>query len=273
LGYDEGAGDGQWFDSRHGNLVFLSARPHLPASDYMETLCHGLLAGSPFHSKPDMLFGCVKTSLTERSRALKKVDNFRNYRTIYPECKFIFIGDNGQGDGYAAEGLKLEAQDDIEIFLHQVRPPAQTPGYKKEWETKLGIIFYTNYIEAAIVAAKKQLIHPKGLRRVMVSTKDDFLRTFSPLNLLQFAQRVSEINTSIKNGNVLLQEFKLEDVYLLPTDSISFSSSSTLTSTTPTTSTMAPGMEPPKNSITITETTVITTTSTLSNRDLETTPI
>jgi len=189
----------------------------------MEKYCHEVfrkLNESRLYTRPDMLFGNLAGALGDKTKAIKKFENFKNYKEIYPEYKFIFIGDNGQGDALAGSLMKKEVKDDIEIFIHQVKDKGLSSGYTKEWESKLGIIFFLNYIDAAFQATKKGLIHPKGLRRVVVSAKHDFLDTV-PVSFPQFNVRLQELNESIAKANELLLESQLEDVDLLSTESMS----------------------------------------------------
>lgn len=45
--------------------------------------------------------------------AKKKAKNFSEYRQIYPEFKFVFIGDNGQGDVVAGHAMKEKFSDSL----------------------------------------------------------------------------------------------------------------------------------------------------------------
>lgn len=106
------------------NLVFVSARPHLfkdiaERKSYRffwhlvrEQRMHMLPTLLPGHLKPGMKalmsYGCRGT-WAWRAVGEVKVDAFLQFRVLYPEYDFIFCGDNGQGDLYAAQ-LMLNPQ-------------------------------------------------------------------------------------------------------------------------------------------------------------------
>ena len=110
LGTDEGD-----FRSRLGNLVFLSARPHV-FSDLAERSSYAkfahLLQAKRLHTMPTLLTGDLKTGGEMMLRgdmeplAQKKAQNFLEFQALYPEFDFIFVGDNGQGDARAARSRR-----------------------------------------------------------------------------------------------------------------------------------------------------------------------
>lgn len=157
------------------NLVFLSARPrtyqdrserHQYDTFAVLQRTHGL------HSRPTLLAGDLRSGLSLMSGdaepvALKKLLNFQQYASLYPEYSFVFVGDNGQGDVRLGELLK-EAYDccshsetaptanasgtiDIDVqvsheyrrqvdqkvvvFIHQVQQVSSTPGYWQRADT------------------------------------------------------------------------------------------------------------------------------------------
>lgn len=108
-------GPEEWPDDRVGNLVFLSARPHV-YKDISEKANFAKFeklrtrnGGKGMHTTPSLLAG----DLTSGSKymfsndfeplARKKFDNFKRYVSIYPEYKHVFVCDNGQGDVRAGE--------------------------------------------------------------------------------------------------------------------------------------------------------------------------
>jgi hypothetical protein len=94
------------FDDISGNLVFLSARPHVykdafgEASSYEKFRLLQLTKG--MHTRPSLLCGDLNSGLDFMLRddfeplAGKKFTNYMQYLEIYPEFSSIFIGDNGQ---------------------------------------------------------------------------------------------------------------------------------------------------------------------------------
>eukprot|EP00494_Astrolonche_serrata_P033213 UN33482 len=94
-----------------GNLVFLSARPHV-YKDFSEAISFkkfkGLREKSLLHCRPGLLSGEWYSGTKFLAGDLKplgerKFENFYNYVKIYPEFRFVFIGDNGQSDYYCSK--------------------------------------------------------------------------------------------------------------------------------------------------------------------------
>jgi hypothetical protein len=100
-------GHDAWDDSRVGNLVFLSARPHV-YKDLSESVSFEkfryLQETRGLYTAPSLLAGNLDTGSKfmlggfMEPIALKKYMNFCEYLSLYPEFQCIFIGDNGQGD-------------------------------------------------------------------------------------------------------------------------------------------------------------------------------
>mmetsp|Transcript_23209 Transcript_23209/g.60433 ORF Transcript_23209/g.60433 Transcript_23209/m.60433 type:complete len:755 (-) Transcript_23209:25-2289(-) len=190
LGTDEGD-----FRSRLGNLVFLSARPHV-FSDLAERSSYAkfahLLQAKRLHTMPTLLTGDLKTGGEMMLRgdmeplAQKKAQNFLEFQALYPEFDFVFVGDNGQGDARAAElmaaassprGGRLER-----AYIHIVQPIDRThrgrhhdtPESAREAWDKAGVVFVETFVDAALDACSRKFISPLGLRRVGVAAKKDF---------------------------------------------------------------------------------------------------
>jgi len=95
-----------------GNLAFLSARPHV-YRDWAEkgqySLFSKMCSDGAMHAMPSMLTGDLASGYefvrhgNFTPLAQKKYEGFKQFAMLYPEFRFIFIGDNGQGDVRAAE--------------------------------------------------------------------------------------------------------------------------------------------------------------------------
>ncbi len=150
-------GPQHWPLEWNGNLVFLSARPHLYkhiSEARTFTTFKKLKDKYGMHTTPSLLPGSVETGATfvimndMEPLARKKYMNFEEYASLYPEFRMVFMGDNGQGDVRAAElmlesklGGQLEA-----IFIHLVQPLEATYGYDgpetlQKWQN-MGIHFF-----------------------------------------------------------------------------------------------------------------------------------
>jgi hypothetical protein len=134
------AGEKEEWDtnSRIGNLVLLSARPHV-YKDVSESFTYDkfklLQQSRGLHTSPTLLAGSLDAggkfmvNLDSEPLAVKKFDNFCSFLTIYPEFKCVFIGDNGQGDVRTTE-LMLEdekvSSNLTRAYMHVVQPISNT---------------------------------------------------------------------------------------------------------------------------------------------------
>jgi hypothetical protein len=203
-----------------GNLVFLSARPHV-YKDISEAHTYSkfrrLQEEHGLYTTPSLLPGSVETGASfllmndMEPLARKKFDNYEQYASLYPEFRMVFIGDNGQGDVRAAElmqaspyGKQLEA-----VFIHQVQPMESTYGYEgpdtlRRWRES-GIFFFTDYVAAAVHAYSCGLIGSPGLRRVAAAAVTGFEGIHLDRPLVRESKRRS-INTSIERANRILAQ-------------------------------------------------------------------
>jgi hypothetical protein len=98
--------------------VFLSARPHAykdVAEEHSYRLFKRLVSEGKMHSIPTLLPGRIKQGATAmvqfpfyKTLAWKAVGElkfltFEHYAKMYPEYKYVFCGDDGQGDLLAGE--------------------------------------------------------------------------------------------------------------------------------------------------------------------------
>ena len=221
---------------RLGNLVFLSARPHV-FGDLAERSSYAkfthLLQSRRLHAMPTMLTGDLKTGGEMMLRgdmeplAQKKAQNFLEFQSLYPEFDFVFLGDNGQGDARAAElmaaasnprGGKLER-----AYMHIVQPIDKThrgrhhettESARAAWD-KAGVCFVETFVDAAIDATKRKLISPKGLRRVGLAAKLDFELVQWEKNDARIDFRRVELDDALRRCNkVLVKNHGLDPVPL-----------------------------------------------------------
>ncbi|KAL3670083.1 hypothetical protein V7S43_004399 [Phytophthora oleae] len=174
-------GADEWTDGHVGNLVFLSARPHV-YKDVSEKKSYAKFAAlhekMGMHTLPTMLAGNLKSGRAFmwqgdlEPMAQKKFENFDEFYQLYPEFKHIFVGDNGQGDVRAAELIvekfgpnALEAG-----FFQRVQPVEKMFNYhsKEDLERwrKMNIIFFDTYVGAAAEAFCMKKIRLCGLKKI-----------------------------------------------------------------------------------------------------------
>lgn len=234
-------GPEEWPDNRVGNLVFLSARPHVYKdmsekanfSKFEQLRLTGEDGRKGMHTTPALLTG----DLTSGSQyivsndfeplASKKFDNFQRYVSIYPEFSHVFVCDNGQGDVRAGEMMFDAFPYEFEaLYVHVVQDISKTYGYNPDrWAQKeIKTCFFRTYPEAAYHAATQTppLIRMSGLRRVCHDAVNDF-QLISPKSWPSTKHKVLrrlELNQAIWKANKLLQSHDLEPVSLMEGDRI-----------------------------------------------------
>ena len=163
----------------HGNLTFLSARPHL-YKGFSERASYQsfktMLGSHGMHTIPNLLPGDVASSAPVlvgkmRSVASKKFSNFQQYAALYPEYSFTFIGDNGQGDVDAGLLMLRHYGGQVKaVFIHRVVPVAPAVVASASDEK----LFYCNtYVEAALLACCCSLISTESVYRVAKAALQD----------------------------------------------------------------------------------------------------
>ena len=168
-----------------GNLVFLSARPHI-YKDVVESQEYKkyrswrqqgylhclpmLLPGSLVEGSDFVLMGKLE------SLAENKFNNLRDYALLYPEYSYVFIGDNGQADVRALSRLLDVSFINIKMaYIHKVQAEELTFGLPSEDQWKMSkIFFFDNYVQAALHAFKNLLLSAPGLCRVVIAAVNDF---------------------------------------------------------------------------------------------------
>ena len=180
-------GPEEWPANAIGNLVFLSARPHVykDVSEKINFAKFAKLRERGMHTTPCLLAGDITSGIETLMKndfeplAQKKFDNFKAYASIYPEFRHVFVCDNGQGDVRAGELMVDAFPTMVEaIYVHVVQKVSKTYKYDaNEWEKKEPQpCFFTTYPEAALDAARRSppLIRVNGLRRICVESVNDF---------------------------------------------------------------------------------------------------
>ncbi|KAL3784883.1 hypothetical protein HJC23_012486 [Cyclotella cryptica] len=222
-----------------GNLVFLSARPHL-YKDISEKhnfakfdklrQREGVDGRGGLHTIPSLLAGDL-TSGREfmmtgdfEPLARKKFDNFRKFVSIYPEYKHFFICDNGQGDVRAGELMFDHFPGQFGgLFVHLVKDLHLSYGFDAERWRKKNLLkktcFFTSYPDAALYAATRDppLIRMSALRRICQDSVADF-HSILPSQWSSESQqreRRSDLNQSLWRCNRTLIQHDLESIPLI----------------------------------------------------------
>jgi hypothetical protein len=230
------SGPEEWPENRVGNLVFLSARPHVYKdmsekqnfAKFEKLRAKGEDGRKGMHTVPSLLPGDIASGsqymLTSDFEPLarKKFENFKRYVSIYPEYQHIFVCDNGQGDVKASEMMFDNFPYEVgAVYVHQVLPIQKTHGYAPDrWRKKeFSPCFFTTYPEAALDAATRNppLIRVTGLRRVCYEAVKDFYSISEKewQSQKQKSDRRSELNQALWKANQFLEEKGVEPVELI----------------------------------------------------------
>jgi len=221
-----------------GNLVFLSARPHL-YKDMSEKHNfakfqklrerEGVDGRGGLHTIPSLLAGDLTSGrefmMTNDFEPLarKKFDNFKRFVSIYPEFRHVFICDNGQGDVRAGELMHDQFPRHLDgLFVHLVQDIQKTFGFDAERWRRKGLLaktcFFTVYPDAALNAATQRppFIRMSGLSRVCQDAVADFdnIPPSQWSSELQKRDRRHELNQSVWRCNKVLECNGIETVTL-----------------------------------------------------------
>jgi hypothetical protein len=152
---------------RLGDLTFVTARPG-DRLGLVEDATRKALAerGIPAAT---VLTGSFRRLLGNRSIAEKKLENFLEYRRLYPEYGFVFIGDSGQGDiHFGQRMLELAAAAIRGIFIHDV---VATPAGRRAELAASGVRLFDTYVGAAVEALSLSLISQGGAGRIALAAQ------------------------------------------------------------------------------------------------------
>lgn len=128
--------------------VFLTARPELALS-LMERLTHKQLRGFGW-KEATVLSGSLPGLFGHRRMAEQKARTLTSYAEIFPEYRFIFFGDSGQGDWTLARTLLRRKPAIIEhAFIHKLSE--ESVGGKPAHPR---IHFFEDFPQAALHLAK-----------------------------------------------------------------------------------------------------------------------
>ncbi len=144
-------------------LVLITARPKV-LRGLLEDFTHRRLRSLGIAHRTTVLSGSFQ-SLTSRSRmAAMKLENFLEFAQLFPEYRFVFTGDSGQGDAEFAAALLAEHSECVEAALiHDVvdTPPAQ----RRHWASR-GVAFFDTYVGAGAIACQRGLLGRSALKRL-----------------------------------------------------------------------------------------------------------
>ncbi|KAL3156916.1 hypothetical protein ABBQ38_001178 [Trebouxia sp. C0009 RCD-2024] len=245
------------------NLAFLSARPEsvrgFTEADSFKNIFNPLLKRGELYCAPVLLLGSLhsgpaalisfmlgnkpprdnpKTLNTQLNAALanRKLSRFKEFAALYPECCWVFLGDNGQGDVLCAEALHQilvtrEGQSRLlAAFIHRVVPleetvstlrtPRSNPaGWLATWRER-NIFLHESHVGMAVQAHTLGLMDDVGLASVVTAACRD-LRWARARHANQtdidWDHVINQLNIDIIAANDFLPDDKQAE--LIPLDS------------------------------------------------------
>ncbi len=125
------------------------------------------------------------------------------YRLLYPEHRYVFLGDSGQGDALLAARLMAERASVMRgVFIRNILP-TDAQG-RAAWAAKGGPLFDT-YVGAALHAFELGLISREGLARVACAARDEVAAIAFPNDRTRAARR-AEVQRDVARVNERLPE-------------------------------------------------------------------
>jgi hypothetical protein len=153
-----------------GDLTFVTARPGHRLGLVEDATLRALAARGQLAAT--VLAGSFTRLIGNRAIAEKKLENFLEYRRLYPEYGFVFVGDSGQGDiHFGQRMLELAPASVRAIFIHDV---VATPERARQELAVSGVHLFDTYLGAAAVALERALLGPEGAARVAEAALEAF---------------------------------------------------------------------------------------------------
>jgi hypothetical protein len=190
------------FDLDHvalGDLVILTARPGDRAG-VVEQATRDTLEGFDFF-KFTVLAGELSKLASHESMAEGKLQNFQRHRLLFPEYRYLFVGDSGQGDAsFGATLVKRHGDTTAGVFIHDV--VGLSADERASWRER-GVRMFDTYLGAACEARELGLISSVGLERVGRSARAE-LGDVRWTSHAQHHAREAELAADVDRANVLL---------------------------------------------------------------------
>lgn len=145
--------------------IFLTARPEL-FSSLVERFTHRQLRRYGLE-RPTVLSGSLKGLMGHRRMAEQKARTLASYIEMYPEFRFVFFGDSGQGDMVLSESLLSTPDSVIErALIHKLSDLHAGAKTKNE-----RIHLYSDYGQAATLLHGLGYLDDQRLQTVVTATR------------------------------------------------------------------------------------------------------
>jgi len=119
-----------------------------------------------------------------------KFERYKQYKSIFPEYRIIFIGDNGQGDVLAGKMMLDEPNTDTIVCIHKVVEGKL--GRKESVEDKPGLYYFTDYYELATIFQTLGIFNADNVRQIGEETTQ--IVNAGPSQFTQYFTNVPGVN-------------------------------------------------------------------------------
>ena len=181
------------------DLAFLTARPGDRAG-VGEGITRRHLADVGF-DRARVLTGDLGHIVTNELIAAKKFAGFVEYKRLFPEYRFVFCGDSGQGDAVAGrEMMSHPGGGMLAVFIHDV---VSTDADGRAGWLAHGVRFHDTWVGAALDAHALGLLDLASLGAIGAEAIED-MRAVPFEDAAQREARLSELRRDVDRVNALL---------------------------------------------------------------------
>ncbi|WP_394824570.1 phosphatase domain-containing protein [Pendulispora albinea] len=182
-----------------GGLVFVSARPG-DRGGLVESAALASLRKRGI-DKCTVLCGAFSHLVGNDRIAAQKYENFVQFHALYPDHRFVFIGDSGQGDIAFGEKLLAHPSESVRaVFIHDV---VATPEPRRRELGDRRIHLFDTYTGAAVAAHACGVLAAEEMLPVARAATDEMARIPFSSNA-QRAARLADLANDIARMNALL---------------------------------------------------------------------
>ena len=161
----------QWLDT--GNLTLLTG------SLWRSTSLAGIVGKKFENFRQVWYYPCARAWCPSACLLCSRTACVWQYKALFPEYKFVLIGDSGQGDAAFAARALSQYPDCVQgAFIHDVRPDVHTTGdggLKSAYEA-MGVMFFDTYVGAAQQAASGPALLAPGHVAGVATAAEESLR-------------------------------------------------------------------------------------------------
>lgn len=152
-----------FYEALSPDVVFVTARPGDRAGLVEDHTLSALRERGL--ARPRALCGTFSSALGNDRIARQKYKSFCEYRSVYPERRFVFVGDSGQGDVAFGRMLLDDPSGSVDaVFIHDV---VATPAVERARLAGCNVHLFETYVGAALVAHGLGLADAVALARVV----------------------------------------------------------------------------------------------------------